>query len=332
MKVVLRTVILVLSVVFMISCSLFEEPYSFKVSSTGELSVENSWSIRGSISIPSTIDGITVKRIGMGAFLGCSKMTSVSIPDSVTEIGSLAFKGCSGLTSVSLPESVKKVEWWAFNDCTNLESFYIPASVTSLDTGPFINCPKLKDIVVSNKNPVYKAENGALYKSNQLIACPSANGYYTIPNGVSFIATMAFDGCKELVGVYIPDSVTVIQSNVFFGCTKLKTVVFPSSLSSISNGMFQGCSSLESLVLPETVKTIYGFAFCECSKLVGISIPSGVTMIGDSAFKDCKSLVRISFGGTVNQWHAISKGTSWNSGVPSSCIVICSDGIVDIFQ
>ena len=72
------------------------------------------------IVIPSTHQGSPVKAINDSAFEGCTKITSIKIPDSVKTIGSAAFSECTGLTSVTIGNSVKTIDDWAFDGCTNL--------------------------------------------------------------------------------------------------------------------------------------------------------------------------------------------------------------------
>jgi hypothetical protein len=56
------------------------------------------------------------------AFTGCTGLTSINIPSSVTTIGSSAFEGCSGLTSVNIPSSVTTIGNLAFSHCTSLKT------------------------------------------------------------------------------------------------------------------------------------------------------------------------------------------------------------------
>ena len=84
----------------------------------------------------------------MYAFSGCSGLTSLTIPSSVTEIGSYAFEDCSGLTSLTIPSSVTSIGYYAFSGCSGLTSLTIPSSVTSIDDNAFSGCSGLTSIYV----------------------------------------------------------------------------------------------------------------------------------------------------------------------------------------
>ena len=64
----------------------------------------------------------SVISIGEGAFRGCTSLSGVSIPSSVTVIGAAAFRGCTSLTSVDIPSSVTEIGYRAFKDCSKLET------------------------------------------------------------------------------------------------------------------------------------------------------------------------------------------------------------------
>jgi len=97
--------------------------YPFSINTDGtSVSISNYRGPGGSVSIPSTINGLPVTGIADSAFVGQSNITSISIPDGVTSIGSSAFSGCTGLTGVTLPDSVISMGMNVFSGCPNLTS------------------------------------------------------------------------------------------------------------------------------------------------------------------------------------------------------------------
>lgn len=80
----------------------------------------------GAVAIPSTLNGLPVTRLREWAFYGCTSLTSVVIPESVTIIGWNAFAGCTALTSLVIPNSVTSIEEWAFYSCTSLTRVTCP--------------------------------------------------------------------------------------------------------------------------------------------------------------------------------------------------------------
>ena len=99
----------------------------------------------GDIIIPEKVkgnDGVeyVVASLGASCFEGCTGLTSITIPSSVTSLGDYCFPGCSGLTSITIPSSVTSLGDGCFQDCSGLTSITIPSSVTSLGGNCFWNC------------------------------------------------------------------------------------------------------------------------------------------------------------------------------------------------
>lgn len=136
--------------------------------------------------------------IGDVAFAN-SRVTKITIPDSVTEIGPGAFQSCSHLTDIHLPDRITVIESGLFDGCRNLHSIIIPDSVTVIKDWAFANCTKLSSI--------------------------------TLPNGLMEIEACAFTNCPGLKTITIPESVTSIDEQAFdlYTNASLKLIVAPGS-------------------------------------------------------------------------------------------------------
>ena len=216
--------------------------------------------------------------IGDYAFSGCSRLPSITIPNSVTSIGEAAFWACSGLTSITIPNSVTSISDNAFYHCTGLTSITIPNSVTSIGYRAFSGCSGLPSI--------------------------------TIPNSVTSIGYSAFEGCSGLTSVIIGNSVTSIGDYAFSGCSGLTSITLGNSVTSIGDYAFSGCSLLTSITIPNSVTSIGNSAFSGCSGLTSITIPNSVTSIGDYVFSGCE-LISV----TINSNAIMSKDYKYNASL-----------------
>ena len=151
-------------------------------------------------------------KLGDYAFYGCSGLTSLTIPSSVTSIGNEAFHGCCGLTSLVIPSGVTSIGDEAFYGCSGLTSLVIPSSVTSIDRSAFSGCSSLTSL--------------------------------TIPSSVTSIGNYAFEGCSGLTSLTIPSSVTSIGWSAFEGCSGLTSIyVYPEKTPKLGTDIFSGCDA-----------------------------------------------------------------------------------------
>ena len=267
-------------------------------------------------SLTSVVIGDSVTSIGSYAFNNCSSLTSVVIPDSVTSIDEGTFRGCSSLTSVVIGDSVTSIGKSAFERCSSLESVVIGDSVTYIGYKAFYDCSSLESIVIPDS--VTSIGDSAFYYCSSLTSV-------VIPDSVTSIGNSAFCCCSSLISVFIPDSVTSIGDYAFAYCSSLESVDIPDSVTSIDEGAFFSCNSLTSVVIPDSVTSIGNNAFYNCSSLTSVVIPDSVTSIGNNAFYCCSSLTNINYVGTVEQWNAISRGSSWDSNT-GNYTIYCTNG------
>jgi hypothetical protein len=231
-------------------------------------------------------------KLGYGAFSGCSGLTSMTIPSSVTEIGESAFHGCSGLTSLTIPSGVTSIGYYAFIGCSGLKSLTIPSSVTSIGESAFQGCSGLSSLTIPSS--VTSISDFAFYGCSGLTSL-------TIPSSVTSIGNYAFDGCSGLTSLTIPSSVTEIGESAFQGCSGLTSLTIPSSVTSIDYSTFRGCSGLTSLTIPSSVTSIGNYAFYGCSGLTSLTIPSSVTWIGYRTFSGCSGLTSLTIPSGVTK-------------------------------
>ena len=265
-------------------------PYSVEVTYENG----NAWEVDAYSNLPSSVlipesvtynkNNYNVTGIGGYAFCNCTKLTSLTIPNSVTSMGEYAFAYCTGLTSITIPNSVTWIGGYAFKRTPWLENqsglIYI-GSVLYAYRGEM---PENTSIVI--KDGVTSIGQYAFDTATRLSSI-------TIPNSVTRIGEGAFAGCRGLTSVTIGNSVTSIGERAFYGCAGLTSITIPNSVTSIEEGTFYDCSGLTSVTIPNSVTKIGGYAFSGCTGLTSVTIGNSVTSIGESVFYDCTGLTSI---------------------------------------
>ena len=263
------------------------------------------------VEIPEEINGKRVKKIGRSAFLNCTSLEEIIIPNSIETIGDSAFGNCASLTEITIPESVKEI-----------------------GTDPFAICKNLESINVSPDNKYYRSISGVLYDGDvtTVIRCPQKANTIKIPNSVTSIGDDAFCDCRALEKVKMSNAITSIGTFAFARCAALNEIIIPSGMRHIDRAAFLGCSLVE-ITIPRSVNFIGEIAFDGCEKLEKItvspqnehyasiqgvlydksltslircpqkkkqiSIPNGVTDIEAYAFSDCGALIEITIPNSV---------------------------------
>jgi hypothetical protein len=246
----------------------------------------------GVVVIPSTIDGLPVTSIGIGAFQ-YGPIITVSIPNSVTNIGQSAFLQCENLTSVTISSSVTSIGGTAFSVCSSLTNVTIPNSVTSIGDHAFSGCRSLTNITIPNS--VTRIGDGAFWD------CTSLTNF-TIPNSLTSIGGGAFDFCTNLTAINVETNNPAYSS--------VDGVLFNQSLTTLIQ---YPCGKVGSYSIPNSVTNIGDSAFSECSSLTSVTIPNSVTSIGNWASIYCSSLIAIMVD-SANQNYSSIEGVLFDKG------------------
>ena len=229
----------------------------------------------GAVVIPNTINFLPVASIGESAFQQRGGLSSVTMPDSVTNIGLSAFLGCPELTSVTIPGSVANIGISAFYNCVSLTNATIANGVSGIGELTFAYCTSLASVTIPGS--VDSIGNYAFYNCVRLTNA-------TIASGVSGIGVETFAYCASLGSVTIPGSVTNIGGSAFSRCTSLANVTVGANVASIGDSAFYDCTSLTNITMSASLTSIGDYAFGGCSCLPSITIPAGVSNIGEAAF------------------------------------------------
>ena len=228
----------------------------------------------GSFSIPETINGYLVTQIESRAFSYCTRLTSVTIPNSVTAIGDEAFRGCAMLESVVIPNNVITIGDYAFYECKNMKSLMLGERVVSIGECTFAGC-NLTEVVIPK----------SVAMIGNIAFCNNASIKFEIAD-IKLWCNIQFNGPivlqEEGLHLYlngdlvtdlvIPEGVTIISNNAFAYCTNLKSITFPEGLVALNAGAFYGCTGITSLVIPQSVSFFSVHAFKGCTALASISV------------------------------------------------------------
>ena len=266
--------------------------FQYKIEDDNSCTITDYDGMASSLSIPSAINGHTVKQIDTGALSDNRIITSVTIPNGVTTIGFSAFNGCIKLEKIKFSSNLDTVCENAFNN-----------------TKWFNN---------QSNGLVYVGKVAYKYKGDM-----QRNTKITVKSDTVSISESAFKDCANLTAILIPSSVKHIDKYAFYNCQGLTKLNFNDGIERIENDAFGSCEKLTSVNFSETLKSIGAFAFVECKKLSEITIPQSVTSVGEYAFSGCENLASVTVSDDLPYvgGRAFEK-TKWLNSQPDGVVYI----------
>ena len=233
-------------------------------------------------------EGVT--EIPRRAFEGANYLKTVVLPSTLETIGDCAFLGCEAMTEVALPASLKTLGDSAFDDCTSLQKINFPAGLTTIGSWAFDDCVRLKSADLPDSVTTIGRYAFQNCKSLESFTYPKSFEDVTDADGDYAWEGFIFKNCEKLTTVTVPEGVTEIPRRAFEGANYLKTVVLPSTLETIGDCAFLGCEAMTEVALPASLKTLGDSAFDDCTSLQKVDFNDGLTTIGSWAFDDCMRL------------------------------------------
>ncbi len=227
-----------------------------------------------------------------------SNISSVDIPDTVTEIGDCSFKNCKSLKWVSLPSNLTLIGWSSFEG-SGLTSIDIPKTVNDIQNYAFKGCVSLQNVIMNYNDTVIESPTSGPY----VYKCRIGNGtfegdtslnYVSLSENVYEIEDFAFRKCSSLTSLTLPERVTHLGRD-FISETAISSITIPKNVISAGDrygGALEG-GVLKKVIFEEGIEkipTYICYARNYFSYINNVSIPDTVTEIGDVAFNNCKSL------------------------------------------
>ncbi len=294
------------------------------------------------VSLPASL-----KRIGVGAFAGCTSLKELTVPLQVDTIGEGAFRGCESMDTIVFTGSAPEGD-----NC--LEGLSVTAYY-----------PETNESWTSEKRESYGGEVSWAAKETELLASGSCGdaaswslfdngllivsgtgdlwdfdwesspwyGYRSgilsviVEEGITRIGDNAFARVESVKSVSLPEGIRSIGLNAFQDCCWLPEILLPESLEEIGQGAFYGCQNLIRISIPESVSDLRSYLFYDCSSLTYVFIPASVTEIGECAFLYCTKLHEVHYGSTKEDWQKISISEEHNE--LDAMDIICTDGRID---
>lgn len=267
---------------------------------------------------------ISAKRINVGQFMNFTSVKSISLSN-VEEINSFAFMGCSSLEELSIPNTVKTLEASIVEGCISLKDLYVDKNVESVSSILGATDYKIKNLHYSGdasdwEKIVFVDQYSAFgnYVENVYFTKDNTEYIPTEINLSSNVSNYTYMNIKSIKSVYIDKTVTRLGAHVFFGCDSIEGAYYNGSVdewvritfSTFTSNPLSFAKSLH--ILDEdnqyvkvanpyiTSSNIRAYVFYN-SDISSVIIDKSVRSVGFDAFMGCNNLVYVYYLGALGE-------------------------------
>ncbi len=253
------------------------------------------------------------------AFDGCTRLSTVTLPDGIMTVGRYAFNKCSALTYTTYENANylgnEQNPHLVLLQATSrtIESYIIHENTKVIASLAFYANTGLKSIVIPDR-VVYI--NASAFSNSKLTEV-------TIGNGVVHIGDRAFDS-TQLQKITFGSSLQIIGESAFIA-TDLTEVVLPETVTSVGMSTFYCCYYLKSVTFSSGMTVINPGTVGANFRLTDVIIPNSITLIDARAFYDCRVLQNIYYIGTEAEWNATVIEPEENEAVLKATVYFYSE-------
>ena len=191
---------------------------------------------------------ISADVIGNHAFYEMAGLNEVSILNGTKQIDNGAFQDCTRLTKLTVADSVTKIGSFAFGN-TGIRRVKIPSRLKSMDAYTFYGCYKLAAFEGGSRN--YKVKDGVLYNRSMttLMIYPAQRKgeVFSVPKSVKTVKSDAFRRVNHLTKIEFGSKLKRLGYGAISDARNLKSIVF--SRCKLSYGSSNGVNSCDKLAV-----------------------------------------------------------------------------------
>lgn len=214
------------------------------------------------VLIPDTIDGLPVTALADKAFYE-KHVTTVVVPDSVTQIGDLCFSGDNYLVSLKLPDGLAELPYGALESCFRLSDFDLPQGLKKISASALqfnqylthLDLPGgLREIEPLNFFGLFGLESLTLTDENEAFVLDETNGLLMTADGTRLLR--CFSDIVPQTEITLPDGVKTIDPFAFHYDYDVRKIILPEGVETIGAMAFAMCPNLTEIVVPASVVDI----------------------------------------------------------------------------